>query len=469
VPDGTHCGPPDGTAICVDGECVSRMCGDGYVEPLDSDFSPEECDDGNDDDTDGCTSLCRSQDFQVNMTEEGEEKNPSVAISQDGGFVIALEDETYVFPLYTDVRFRRYDHHGTPADPEDRLLSDSASGIQIQPDVAALPGGGFAAAWADNSGSEDLFDIKLRLFDEAGIPLPEITVNDSSFGSQLSPKVSFFHESANVVVLWEDRAALEGEIKFRRYDTSGFAVDTEAMSVSSGMLYQGGPVAAESSDGRFLIAWTGSDDGAETKIYARLYNSVAEPAGDIIEMPPSFCYQNYDPQVAWTEGTGHFVVVWERLCPDSFFPETAATIIDPDDISAIPETINISPATEENFSPVVTAAHLLAVPAGSFDPPSMQWIITIAWAGTSTSAEPADAPYDIFGQRYIVEGGELAPFDPVNTRLATINRFEQSSPAGAFNAAGDFIITWSDYSLEGSDASYSSIRARYLPNGWYVE
>lgn len=198
VPDGTPCGPPDGSSICVDGVCVSRMCGDGYVEPLDSEFLPEECDDGNDDDTDGCTSLCRSQDFQVNTTEEGEEKNPSVAISQDGGFIIVFEDETYTSPLYTDVRFRRYDNHGTPADPEDRLLSDSVAGIQIQPDAAALPGGGFAAAWADNSGAGDLFDIKFRMFDEAGIPSPEITVNDSSFGSQLSPCLLLVLQESNV-------------------------------------------------------------------------------------------------------------------------------------------------------------------------------------------------------------------------------------------------------------------------------
>jgi cysteine-rich repeat protein len=55
APDGTACGST-GTEICVDATCVTRECGDGYVDRTAA--TPEYCDDGNTVDTDGCNNAC---------------------------------------------------------------------------------------------------------------------------------------------------------------------------------------------------------------------------------------------------------------------------------------------------------------------------------------------------------------------------------------------------------------------------
>jgi cysteine-rich repeat protein len=48
--DGESCGT---NLVCVNGNCISASCGDGQTQ------TGEECDDGNVDDTDGCTKLCK--------------------------------------------------------------------------------------------------------------------------------------------------------------------------------------------------------------------------------------------------------------------------------------------------------------------------------------------------------------------------------------------------------------------------
>jgi polyhydroxybutyrate depolymerase len=47
--DGDPCGS---TSTCIDGRCTKNICGDGRTQP------DEECDDGDQDDTNGCTSHC---------------------------------------------------------------------------------------------------------------------------------------------------------------------------------------------------------------------------------------------------------------------------------------------------------------------------------------------------------------------------------------------------------------------------
>lgn len=55
TPDGVACGMT-GTEICVGETCVTRECGDGFVDR--SAMPPEFCDDGNDVDTDSCNNNC---------------------------------------------------------------------------------------------------------------------------------------------------------------------------------------------------------------------------------------------------------------------------------------------------------------------------------------------------------------------------------------------------------------------------
>ena len=66
VDDGTSCGSMGGL-ICLDGECVTSTCGDGFTDPR----TEETCDDGNDVAADGCEPDCKFMCSHVGDCDDG--------------------------------------------------------------------------------------------------------------------------------------------------------------------------------------------------------------------------------------------------------------------------------------------------------------------------------------------------------------------------------------------------------------
>jgi cysteine-rich repeat protein len=66
VEDGTSCGSMGGL-ICLDDECVTSVCGDGFMNPL----MQEECDDGNDVLGDGCELDCKPTCSEIGECDDG--------------------------------------------------------------------------------------------------------------------------------------------------------------------------------------------------------------------------------------------------------------------------------------------------------------------------------------------------------------------------------------------------------------
>jgi hypothetical protein len=472
APDGISCDVSDPAMICIDGACESRHCGDGYAEPLDSGFPAEECDDGDGEDLDGCTTLCRSLDFQVNTTEERAQRIPAAAVLEDGSFVIAFEDVTSTSPAHTDVRLRRFDRRGTPADDEDVIMSSTSTGMQLAPSMVALPGGGFAATWADNSahGAEQ-YEIKLRNFNASGVPLTEVAASGSALRYRTEPRLEYLPTSDLILVMWEDFTTIEGQLMMRRFDADGLAVDADEWEVPTDpLIHRSQPAASETPDGGFVLVWTGSDDGVTTKVFSRLFDVTSLPVSDMVEIPSASCGLNYAASVALVGDPGEqkFVVVWERVCSGSSDSQIAATLLDPAALEPVSEPVTVSSASIEGFSPVLLAGRLLAKTPGSMDPPTERWVAAFVWAGQNDPLRDTDGPYDIYGRRYILEAGSLVVFDPEPLLMTTTLRFEQSEPAGAINAAGNLVLAWTDRSNTGTDRSSSSVRGRYLPNGWLL-
>ena len=491
-PDGTPCTTLD---ICMDGLCVERTgCGDGYVEPLDTTLTsgPEECDDGNSDAGDSCDS-CSSTDFQVNTSESWAEKAPSVAVWTDtyhsGNFIVAFEEETYESPDWTDVRFRRYDNSGNALDTEDRLLTTDTAGIEIRPRVVALPGGGFAAAWAKNPSDGDLFGIQLGLYNENGDEIDIVQVNTSTFGSQTDPYIAYDEIHDHILILWEDDSPSGpafGTVAFRRFDSAGIALDTDQVTLPTGTyFFSGEPVAAFAPDGGFLALWTYSETGTQTDVVGRLFDRTGFPMSSMFNVVDVITDgHEYAPTVAYDSASSSFVVAWEQTTGTGS-TEIAATLIDPADLTSIPDPVPIASPTsdEEYFSPRVSTARILVseYPTPDVSDPVVRDIIVFTFAGTSPGIH-TDLPYDIFVHRWIstTTSPPLDFYDGASAFVLTTTTTSQQDdpalllvstgvrPAGT-DPSGALVGAWTDFSREGSDVDYTTVRARHLPIGWMHE
>lgn len=102
------------TALCVPGTPLCNICGNGIVDPA------EQCDDGNDVDGDGCSTQCRTENFQLFA---GVGEGGSVHFIVNG---VSFEIPTYPGQTATDVTAA-----GAAAINADATLS--AAGVSAQP------------------------------------------------------------------------------------------------------------------------------------------------------------------------------------------------------------------------------------------------------------------------------------------------------------------------------------------------
>src|SRR5262245_57013659 len=114
--------------------------------------------------------------------------NSSVAGLAGGGFVVAWE-QTPVGGTVSDLYFRRYDASGNALDATSRVL-DGSFFSQSDVQIAALPDGGFVAAYTDYSWDPagTATDITARVFNADGsLRTPYLLVNSATAGNQLFP------------------------------------------------------------------------------------------------------------------------------------------------------------------------------------------------------------------------------------------------------------------------------------------
>ena len=189
---------------------------------------------------------------------------PSISMADDGSFVIVWQSGT---TTDTSVFGRRFTAQGTPVGGR-FLLSSSTEGNQSEPSVALTPGGGFVAAWTSGLfpyGSRHS-DVYARVFDATGRPLgPDFRVNSGTLREQSLPQV-VVDGSGGFLVGWR---SFGGEDMFfdifaQRYAADGTpvgnefqinAADTERASQSEYSL-------AMADDGSFVAVW--AEPGPDT-------------------------------------------------------------------------------------------------------------------------------------------------------------------------------------------------------------
>ena len=254
--------------------------------------------------------------LQVNTYTTSYQELASLAVDGDGDFLVVWASTAQQDGSGSGVFGRRVDSSGVPQGVE-ILINAATVGSQGFPQVGVDDTGAFIVVWMSPDASGN--GVFARRLSSSGVPVGlQIQVNLYATASQLQPAVAV-HGNGNFVVTWassgQDDGATYG-VFARRFNSSGtpLAAEFQVNSYTPGPQYE--PEVAADSAGDFVVAWVSSgQDGSQSGIFARRFDSAGTPLGSEFRVNRFTEGVQNDPKVA-RDGDGDFVVVWTSIGQD---------------------------------------------------------------------------------------------------------------------------------------------------------
>jgi hypothetical protein len=316
---------------------------------------------------------------------------------------------------------------GDPLGPEFRVNTYTTND-QVQPSVAIDASGNFVVVW--EKGQYGYFNrhISGQRYAGSGAPLgAEFRVNTFTFGGvHAAPSVAA-DPAGNFVVIWQYAPLEPGGLLGQRYASSGAPLGGEFGVGNSGYNYNS--AVASDSAGNFVVVWEGlfPGDGSGRAVFGRRYASSGVP----LALFRVNTYTTGDQSLASVaaDSLGNFVIVWSSNTQDGSGLGIFAQRYDSAG-APLGSEFRVNTYTTSNQGRPSVAADA----SGNF---------VVVWQ----SAAQDGSSDGVFGQRYASSGAPLGPEFLVNT-LTTGN---QTGPAVAADAAGNFVVSWSSFLQDGSN------------------
>ncbi len=259
---------------------VMAGCGDGVVD------DPEQCDDGNQIDGDGCNQDClpsgqllweATQPGGVGLTDEG------VGCEVDGTGSILITGSISIGPGNDDIWVRKYSFAGVPLWTQTHggtgLVKDQGRGVVV--DAAELV---YVAGFANTLMQDN--DVFVRKFAAEGTPLwtkvynGAVTLSDAASAAALTPEGDLLVGGAVSVLdagtdTWLRKYSPEGATLWTRTHAGASKGNdaTNALAVTSdGFIYAAGQ---EGVTGEGSNIWLGKYDPDGNQLWSRLYSGAA--------------------------------------------------------------------------------------------------------------------------------------------------------------------------------------------------
>jgi hypothetical protein len=395
--------------------------------------------------------LRQGEEFRANVTTEGVQEDPAVAVGPDGTAMVVWTGPSVPRETPDDegnVYGRFYDRTGNPRGGEFRLNA-AAAGAQSGAHAAAAPAGGFMAVWNDGD------RIAARFYDAGGQPLGgEIRVGANA-GLQGRP-VIVGDPAGGFLVAWPD-AAGSGSIRLQRFTAQGNLAGNEISLLRQGFSLS--LAASPVPQGGFLISWVESaTEPGETNVRALRLDASARPLGSVALTPNVDAARHPGLQsgtAAVFHPDGGFSILWTN------FP------LDPQDPGPVRGLfVRRYAAGGEPAGGVRTLRGQSSIPA---------------W-GPAAAALPSGATLTLwyeYGRQEDPDGGVFgrlydASWQPLGGefRVNTFTQAGQLSPVVAVDPAGGIFTVWQSgvgvpgvleppgWRQQGQDGSYYGIYAQ---------
>jgi len=222
----------------------------------------------------------------------------------------------------------------------------------------------------------------------------------------------------------------------QRYDSGGSPAGTEFQVNSYTTLSQEDPAVAPGFFGTFVVVWTSTiapplvpgQDGDGAGVFGQRITAAGQPNGAEFQVNTYTTYDQQHPAVA-VQGSGNFVVVWDSGTPsfdgqDGYGEGVFAQIFSRNGPPLGSEfRVNTYTTGNQNNPAVAAAAN------GNF---------VVVWSSYFQFSDYGQ----IVGQRFDAGGTPLGTEFQVHVGTT----YDQVLPAVSSDSAGNFVVTWQDYS-----------------------
>jgi hypothetical protein len=193
-------------------------------------------------------------DFVALLNPAGNQIEPRIAALSDGGYVVVWWNSD---GADTSLSGQKFNADGTTSGSQ-FAIETTTPDLQGQPEVAALPGGGFVVVWVDDPAGASNFVVRARIFPAAGAADPDFVVNAAPAGFIDTPNVVTLADG-RFMVAWQLGGTIRAQVCTAdgALDGSEFVVNTTPTSFQ---LVQTVSLTTL-IDGRVVVAW---DDVSQT-------------------------------------------------------------------------------------------------------------------------------------------------------------------------------------------------------------
>jgi len=267
----------------------------------------------------------RGEEFLVNTTTQGDQRQPSIEAFPDGRFVVVWNDqsETGGDTSADAIRGQIFDAEGAKSG-EQFLVNTTTTSTQSFPAVTTLPDGRFVVTWTDQSqapGDTSVIAVRGQIFTATGAKQGgEFVVNTTTTGAQFGPQITTL-PNGRFVVAWMDLSATGG-------DTSSFAIrgqvfEADGDTLGNEFLVNTTTAGAQSdhaitalSNNRFVVTWTdGSQTDGDTSgsaVRGQIFNADGVKVGGEFLVNRTTAGSQILPELTALPD-GRFVAVWLDL------------------------------------------------------------------------------------------------------------------------------------------------------------
>ncbi|MEO0990835.1 MAG: hypothetical protein AAFX00_07805, partial [Pseudomonadota bacterium] len=257
--------------------------------------------------------------FIVNDNSLQNQQDPSVAATDNGGFVVVWESQNLDAPGDGDfgIAGQAFLADGTPSGSPFQVNLVNTVRTQFDADVIGTPGGGFAVVYRDeDSGGTFVDGTRLRLYDNLGQPTgADVALNASPVGEEFDPEITAIQPSAaagglvngGFAVTW----AVGSNIFAKVLATDGTEIVSQFQVNSATSSSSPEPVIVGLDGGRFVVVWRDSSgaDSSGAGVFAQVYEGDGTAVGGEFQVNVLTSSTQSEPAVAAT-ADGGFVISW---------------------------------------------------------------------------------------------------------------------------------------------------------------